>query len=86
VVVPQFAFTGEVSLTGQLHAIGGLNEKSIAALEAGVKTLVIPKENARHVAELPAMVKKGMKIFLFEHIDEVIKLVLSPKVSKTKSV
>lgn len=71
-VPPQVAFTGEVSLTGRLHAIGGLNEKALAALEAGVQTLYLPKDNGKNVDELPPQVPKGIKIKLKAHIDEVI--------------
>jgi ATP-dependent Lon protease len=70
---PKIAFTGEVSLSGKLHAIGGLPEKSIAALEAGVTKIMLPKENAKDVTELPPIVKKGVKIERYEHIDEIIK-------------
>ncbi|MGL1933700.1 MAG: endopeptidase La [Fibrobacterales bacterium] len=70
---PTIAFTGEVSLSGKVHAIGGLPEKSIAALEAGVKTIMLPKENDKDVTELPAQVKKGVKIEKFNTIDEIIK-------------
>lgn len=72
VVDPQTAFTGEVSLTGSLHAIGGLNEKALAALDAGVTTLFLPKDNEKDVAELPAPARKGLKINLKKHIDEII--------------
>ena len=72
-VDPTVAFTGEVSLTGRLHAIGGLTEKSIAALQAGVKTLHLPSENEKQIAELPIQVRKGIKIHRHEHIDEIIK-------------
>jgi len=71
-VPPQVAFTGEVSLTGRLHAIGGLNEKALAALEAGVQTLFLPKDNSKNVDELPPQVPKGIKIKLKQHIDEII--------------
>jgi ATP-dependent Lon protease len=72
VIPPTVAFTGEVSLTGKLHAIGGLNEKALAALEAGVKTLYLPEENRKNVSELPKIVKKGIDIRLKSHIDDII--------------
>ncbi|SHL44060.1 endopeptidase La [Fibrobacter sp. UWEL] len=68
------AFTGEVSLTGNCLAIGGLNEKALAALQAGVKTLRLPAQNQKDVDELPAPAKKGLKIFTHKHIDEIIKI------------
>ena len=67
------AFTGEVSLTGQCHAIGGLPEKSIAALEAGVNLIMLPTENIKDASELPQNVKKGVKMQHFDHIDQIIK-------------
>ena len=71
-VSPDIAFTGEVSLTGDLLPIGGLNEKALAAQEAGVKTLYLPEGNKKDVAELPAPAKKGLKIHTKKHIDEII--------------
>ena len=80
-VAPDIAFTGEVSLTGDLLPIGGLNEKALAAQEAGVKTLYLPEGNKKDVAELPAPAKKGLKIHTKKHIDEIIKE-LFPKLKK----
>ncbi len=71
-VSPDVAFTGEVSLSGDLLPIGGLNEKALAALDAGVKTLYLPKQNEKDISELPAPAKKGLKIFTMEHIDDLI--------------
>ena len=73
-VPPDIAFTGEVSLTGACLAIGGLNEKALAALQAGVKTLRLPAQNKKDVDELPAPAKKGLKIYTHKHIDEIIKV------------
>lgn len=72
-VEPTIAFTGEVDLSGAILPIGGLNEKSLAAQEAGVKTVYVPNDNGKDVSELPAPAKKGLKILLKKHIDEVIK-------------
>ena len=65
------AMTGEVTLRGKVLAIGGLKEKSLAAFRAGVKTLIIPHENKKDAEELPAEVKKNVKILPVENIDEV---------------
>ena len=73
-VPPDVAFTGEVSLTGACLAIGGLNEKALAALQAGVKTLRLPAQNKKDVDELPAPAKKGLKIYTHKHIDEIVKI------------
>lgn len=84
VIDPKIAFTGEVSLTGVLHAIGGLNEKALAALSAGVKTVFLPQDNQKDVAELPSIAQKGLKIHLKTHIDEIIDILF--KKSKTKKL
>lgn len=85
VVDPKIAFTGEVSLTGSLHAIGGLNEKALAALDAGVNTLFLPKDNEKDVAELPAPARKGLKIHLKKHLDEIIEVLFPLEKKKKKS-
>jgi ATP-dependent Lon protease len=72
-ISPFVAFTGEVSLVGRLIAIGGLKEKSLAALNSGVKKLILPKDNQKNVEDLPDLVKNGLEIKMFSHIDEVIK-------------
>ena len=78
------AFTGEVSLTGACLPIGGLNEKALAALAAGVKTLHLPEGNKKDVAELPEPAKKGLKIYPHKHIDEIVKILFKmPKVAKS---
>lgn len=86
-VPPDIAFTGEVSLSGDLLPIGGLNEKALAALDAGVKTLYLPKQNEKDIAELPAPAKKGLKIHTKEHIDDLIAILFprpKKKVSRAK--
>ncbi|MDR2581735.1 MAG: endopeptidase La [Fibromonadaceae bacterium] len=72
VVSPFVAFTGEVSLVGRLIAIGGLKEKSLAAFDSGVKKLFLPKDNQKNVEDLPDIVKNGLEIKMFKHIDEVM--------------
>ena len=84
-ISPDIAFTGEVSLTGACLPIGGLNEKALAALAAGVKTLHLPEGNKKDVAELPDPAKKGLKIFTHKHIDEIVKILFKmPKAEQTK--
>lgn len=85
VVDPKTAFTGEVSLTGSLHAIGGLNEKALAALDAGVTTLFLPKDNEKDVTELPLPARKGLTIHLKKHIDEIIEVLFPLEKKKKKS-
>ena len=66
------AMTGEITLRGKVLAIGGLKEKSLAALRAGVKTLIIPAENAKDVADLPESVKSALEIVTVEGVNEVL--------------
>ncbi|MEO6095849.1 MAG: endopeptidase La [Fibrobacteria bacterium] len=77
-VDPKIAFTGEVSLVGKIHAIGGLPEKSIAALQAGVTQVMLPEENNPEVRELPYEAKQGLKLILVDHIDEVLAALFKP--------
>jgi ATP-dependent Lon protease len=66
------AMTGEITLRGRVLPIGGLKEKLLAALRAGITTAFIPKENEKDLAEIPDNVKKGIKIIPVSHVDEVI--------------
>ncbi len=70
------AMTGEVTLRGRVLPIGGLKEKLLAALRGGLKTVVIPKENEKDLAEIPDNVKKGLKIVPVAAVDEVLRLAL----------
>lgn len=76
------AMTGEITLRGRVLPIGGLKEKLLAALRAGIKTVFIPKDNEKDLAEIPDNVKKGLKIFAVSHVDEVIaKALVRPPVA-----
>jgi ATP-dependent Lon protease len=66
------AMTGEVTLRGRVLAIGGLKEKLLAALRGGIKTVLIPEENVKDLAEIPANVKEGLEIVPVAHVDEVL--------------
>jgi ATP-dependent Lon protease len=66
------AMTGEITLRGRVLPIGGLKEKLLAALRAGITTVFIPKDNEKDLAEIPANVKKGITIIPVSHVDEVI--------------
>ncbi len=66
------AMTGEVSLRGNAMPIGGLKEKLLAALRGGIKTVFIPEENAKDLAEIPANVKEGLTIIPVTHVREVL--------------
>ena len=66
------AMTGEITLRGRVLPIGGLKEKLLAALRAGITTVFIPKDNEKDLAEIPDNVKKGLKIIPVADVDEVI--------------
>ncbi len=71
------AMTGEITLRGRVLPIGGLKEKLLAALRAGISTVCIPKENEKDLAEIPDNVKKGLKIMPVNTVDEVLKIALT---------
>ncbi len=71
------AMTGEVTLRGRVLPIGGLKEKLLAALRGGIKTVLIPKENEKDLAEIPDNVKKGLKIIPVGNVDEVLQVALT---------
>ncbi len=76
------AMTGEISLRGRVLPIGGLKEKLLAALRGGIKTVLIPKENEKDLAEIPDNVKRGMQIIPVSTADEVLKhALISPLVA-----
>ena len=68
--------TGEITLRGRVLPIGGLKEKLLAALRAGVKTVVIPSENEKDLAEIPDNVKRGLTIIPVGTADDVLKVAL----------
>lgn len=70
------AMTGEITLQGRVLPIGGLKEKLLAALRGGIKTVIIPKENEKDLAEIPDNVKKGMKIIPVDNVADVLKIAL----------
>ena len=70
------AMTGEITLRGEVTAIGGLKEKLLAALRGGIKTVLIPEENAKDLQEIPDNVKNGLEIVPVKWIDQVLKVAL----------
>ena len=75
------AMTGEISLRGRVLAIGGLKEKLLAALRAGIKTVLIPEENEKDLADIPDNVKEGLKIIPVATVDEVLAHALTKKLT-----
>ena len=76
------AMTGEITLQGRVLPIGGLKEKLLSALRGGIKTVIIPKENTKDLAEIPDNVKNGLKIIPVSSVKEVLKIALKPKKRK----
>ena len=70
------AMTGEITLRGEVLPIGGLKEKLLAALRAGIKVVMIPEENQRELVEIPANIKHGLDIRPVRWIDEVLQIAL----------
>ena len=68
------AMTGEVTLTGQVLPIGGLKEKLLAAHRAGIKEVLIPKENEKDLVDMPKKIIDEIKITPVEYADEVLKI------------
>jgi ATP-dependent Lon protease len=75
------AMTGEITLRGRVLPIGGLKEKLLAALRGGLKTVLIPTENEKDLAEIPDNVKKGLKIIPVASVDEVLKAALTKELT-----
>ena len=73
------AMTGEVSLRGNAMPIGGLKEKLLAALRGGIKTVLIPEENEKDLADIPDNVKEGLEIIPVKHVSEVLEHALARK-------
>ena len=73
------AMTGEITLRGRVLPIGGLKEKLLAALRGGMKTVLIPEENAKDLVDLPGSVKNGLEIIPVSRMDEVLAKALTSK-------
>ncbi|MBQ3894898.1 MAG: endopeptidase La, partial [Clostridia bacterium] len=70
------AMTGEITIRGDVLAIGGLKEKSLAALKEGISEILVPAENSADILELPDEVKTGLKVTTVRNVDEVLEAVL----------
>ena len=76
------AMTGEVTITGQVLPIGGLKEKLLAAHRAGIKEVLIPKDNEKDLADIPEKVKKDIKLTAVEFVDDVLKIALTKELKR----
>ncbi|HJN25049.1 MAG TPA: S16 family serine protease, partial [Rhodospirillales bacterium] len=75
------AMTGEITLRGRVLPIGGLKEKLLAALRGGIKTVLIPHDNEKDLADIPDNVKKGMTIIPVSNVEEVLEHALVSKLT-----
>jgi ATP-dependent Lon protease len=80
----EIAMTGEVTVTGQVLPIGGLKEKLLAAHRAGIKQVLIPKDNEKDLVDIPQKVKDDIKITPIEIVDEVLKIALIKEFKKVE--
>ena len=79
------AMTGEITLRGHVLPIGGLREKLLAALRAGIKTVLIPEENKKDLEEIPENVKQGLTIIPVSQAEEVLQKALAGKLKPLKT-
>jgi ATP-dependent Lon protease len=78
------AMTGEVTLQGRVLPVGGIKEKALAALQHGMKTVIVPFQNQKDVAEIPDEFRKQLNFIYVEHLDEVLAMALEEKLGRTK--
>jgi len=82
----QIAMTGELTLRGKVLPVGGIREKVLAAYRAGIKQVVLPKQNQKDMEKVPLEVKKDLRVHFVSHIEEVLKLLLLKGTQEKKSV
>jgi ATP-dependent Lon protease len=78
------AMTGEITLRGRVLPIGGLREKSLGALRAGIHMVIMPYKNKNELVEIPSTIKRKLKFVPVRNMDEIIELALLPPVPKTR--
>ena len=84
-VRPDVAMTGEITLRGLILPIGGLKEKSLAAMRAGISTVIIPKLNEKDLVDVPEEAKQKLKFVPVENVDEVLNVALEKKTAATSA-
>jgi ATP-dependent Lon protease len=83
-VVSKMAMTGEVTLRGRVLPIGGLKEKALAALRAGITKVIIPEQNKKDLVEIPGDIRKKMDFFPVKDMDQVVKVAFNSKAGRKK--
>ncbi len=76
------AMTGEISLTGSIFPVGGLNEKLLAAKRSGITEIIVPRKNAKEISELPKELVNGLKLHKVKKVEEALKIVFGPELFK----
>jgi ATP-dependent Lon protease len=79
------AMTGEITLRGRVLAIGGLKEKLLAAVRGGIRTVILPQENAKDLHDLPPEVKRALDIHLVSDMSQVLEVALAEKIAARKT-
>ena len=83
-VSKDIAMTGEITIRGRILPIGGLKEKSLGALRAGIHTVIIPEKNKKDLVEIPPNVKRKIKFVPVKYVDEVVTLaILEPNTGQS---
>jgi ATP-dependent Lon protease len=73
-LIPRLAMTGEITLQGRVTAIGGVREKLVGAIRAGIKTVLVPQDNRKDVEELPENIRKSLDIHFVDSFTEAVKI------------
>jgi ATP-dependent Lon protease len=81
-VVGKLAMTGEITLRGRVLPIGGLKEKALAALRAGINKVIIPEQNKKDLEEIPKDIREKMEFFAVKDMDEVVRIAFAPQPAK----
>lgn len=79
---PDLGMTGEITLRGQIMPVGGIKEKMLAAHRAGLKTIILPKQNEADLDDIPQEIRNEMEFHPVERMEEVIKIAIIKKKSK----
>ncbi len=79
-IKPTLAMTGELSLTGKVLPVGGIKEKVLAAKRAGIRQVILPKQNEKDLQEVPERHRKGLKFFPVDHFNQVLEIALKVKI------